>query len=141
MLRSRIRRSVYRRAEAFLGAIRLVEARPLPVSNRTSVREAPPPKPAPAVAASAPAGEGPTVEAVQVLLDDLVRPALQMDGGDITLIKVEEGDVYVELVGACSSCPSSVMTMKLGVERLLEDELPGFRSLIDITSAAPTPSV
>jgi len=64
-----------------------------------------------------------------------------MDGGDITLIKVEEGDVYVELVGACSSCPSSVMTMKLGVERLLEDELPGFRSLIDITSAAPTPSV
>ena len=50
---------------------------------------------------------------------DMVRPALQGDGGDITLIKIENNDIYVRLVGACNTCPSSIMTMKMGVEALL----------------------
>jgi len=135
----RIRRRLYRHAESVLGTLNLVEPRPVSVSSHTSVRVAAPPPaaprpdPTPAPAESSDTS-GLTPEAVQSLLDEMVRPGLQMDGGDITLVKVEDGDVYVELVGACSSCPSSVMTMKLGVERLLEEELPGFRSLIDITS-------
>ena len=64
------------------------------------------------------------------LLDDMVRPALQGDGGDITLIKVEENDVHVRLTGACSTCPSSIMTMKMGVEALLREEFPHMRELV-----------
>lgn len=79
-------------------------------------------------------GLGPalTMENVEQLLEDMVRPALNADGGDITLVKIERGDVYVLLVGSCSSCPSSVMTMKMGVERLLQDEFPEMGELIQV---------
>jgi NFU1 iron-sulfur cluster scaffold homolog, mitochondrial len=75
-----------------------------------------------------------TMENVQEVFDDYVRPGLQSDGGDITLLKIEENDIYVRLVGACSTCPSSVMTMKMGVEALLQEEFPTMRELIDVTS-------
>jgi Fe-S cluster biogenesis protein NfuA len=73
-----------------------------------------------------------TFEQVDELLDDMVRPALQADGGDITLVRVDQGDIYVQLQGACSTCPSATATMRMGIERLLEEELPGFRSLIEV---------
>ena len=69
---------------------------------------------------------------VQELLDDMVRPALQADGGDIQLVKVDGMDVHVQLVGACTTCPSSIMTMKMGVEALFKEEFPGFGELIQI---------
>jgi Fe-S cluster biogenesis protein NfuA len=72
------------------------------------------------------------MEALQEIMDEMVRPALQGDGGDITLIKVENNDVYVKLVGSCSTCPSSIMTMKLGVEALLKEEFPGMGQLIQV---------
>ena len=70
------------------------------------------------------------METVQEMFDDMVRPALQADGGDISLVKVEGGDVFVRLVGACSTCPSSTMTMRLGIERLLREEFEDFGDLI-----------
>ena len=73
-----------------------------------------------------------SMEQVQELFDEMVRPALQGDGGDIALLRIEQNDVYVRLVGSCSSCPSSVMTMKMGVEALLREELPGFGNLIQV---------
>ncbi|MES2643013.1 MAG: NifU family protein [Myxococcota bacterium] len=73
-----------------------------------------------------------TMEALQEIMDEMVRPALQGDGGDITLIKVEDNDVYVKLVGSCSTCPSSIMTMKLGVEALLKEEFPSMGQLIQV---------
>ncbi len=78
------------------------------------------------------AGPPISVEEVQEILDDMVRPALQGDGGDITLIKIEQNDIYVKLVGACSTCPSSIMTMKMGVEALLKEEFPHMRELIQM---------
>ncbi len=82
-----------------------------------------------------------TMEAVQELFDEMVRPALQGDGGDISLIKIEDNNVYVKLVGACSTCPSSIMTMKMGVEALLKEEFPSMNDLIDVSSlTAPTGS-
>ena len=77
-------------------------------------------------------GEALTMEAVQEILDDMVRPALQGDGGDISLLKIEDNDVYVKLVGACTTCPSSIMTMKMGVEALLREEFPSMRELIQV---------
>ena len=78
------------------------------------------------------AGKALSMEAVQEIMDEMVRPALQGDGGDITLIKVENNDIFVKLVGACSTCPSSIMTMKMGVEALLKEEFPSMGSLIQV---------
>ena len=78
------------------------------------------------------AGAPLSLEAVQEILDEMVRPALQGDGGDITLLKVEENNIYVKLVGSCSTCPSSIMTMKMGVEALLREEFPSMNELIQV---------
>ena len=53
-----------------------------------------------------------------------VRPMLQSDGGDIELVDVEGSTITLKLVGACSHCSSSTMTMRDGVERVLRDEVP-----------------
>lgn len=94
--------------------------------------------PSPAVAPTEMAAEDDTAgsalsfAAVQEIMDEMVRPALQGDGGDITLIRIENNDVYVKLVGSCSTCPSSIMTMKMGVEALLKEEFPIMGSLIQV---------
>lgn len=58
---------------------------------------------------------------------DVIRPAIQADGGDIFLKEIDEatGVVTVELTGACVSCPASTVTLKAGVERILKDRVPG----------------
>jgi Fe-S cluster biogenesis protein NfuA len=53
-----------------------------------------------------------------------IRPSLQADGGDIELIDIQDGVVKVKLTGACSGCPMSQMTLKMGVERALKEEVP-----------------
>ena len=57
---------------------------------------------------------------------DLIRPALQNDGGDIELVDVDEktGVVKVKLVGTCGGCPMSQMTLRMGVERILKEQVP-----------------
>jgi Fe-S cluster biogenesis protein NfuA len=55
-----------------------------------------------------------------------IRPALQRDGGDIELVDIkEDGVVQVRLTGACGGCPMSQMTLKMGVEKALKQEVPG----------------
>lgn len=54
-----------------------------------------------------------------------VRPFLQRDGGDCELIDVEDGIVKLRLLGACQGCPSSTITLKAGIERMLLEEVPG----------------
>lgn len=66
------------------------------------------------------------------LIDARVRPALQSDGGDIEILKVEDNDVYVRLVGACVGCPSSSITMRMGVERLLREQFPQLGHLVEV---------
>ena len=53
-----------------------------------------------------------------------IRPGLQMDGGDIELVSVEDGVVKVRLMGACAGCPMSMMTLQMGVERVIKKEIP-----------------
>ena len=55
-----------------------------------------------------------------------IRPALQRDGGDIELVDIkEDGVVQVRLTGACGGCPMSQMTLKMGVEKALKQDVPG----------------
>jgi Fe-S cluster biogenesis protein NfuA len=53
-----------------------------------------------------------------------IRPAVQMDGGDIELVDVVDGLVKIRLVGSCQGCPSSTMTLKMGIERAIRAEVP-----------------
>ncbi|MCP5404724.1 MAG: NifU family protein [Pseudomonadaceae bacterium] len=65
-----------------------------------------------------------TVEKIKQLLDEKVRPAVMQDGGDIVYRGFEKGVVYLEMHGACSNCPSSTATLKVGIETMLRKELP-----------------
>lgn len=60
-----------------------------------------------------------TLEQKVVEAINQIRPSLQNDGGDIEFIKLDNKDVYVNLVGACAGCPMSQMTLKNGVEKYL----------------------
>ena len=53
-----------------------------------------------------------------------MRPAVAQDGGDITFYGFEDGVVYLQMQGACAGCPSSTMTLKMGIENLLRHYLP-----------------
>ena len=62
---------------------------------------------------------------------DAIRPALQSDGGDIVYTGLDEdGVVHVSLVGACGTCPVSMMTLKAGVERIIMDRVPGVTEVV-----------
>jgi Fe-S cluster biogenesis protein NfuA len=59
---------------------------------------------------------------------DLIRPAIQSDGGDLELVEVaEDGTVSVRFHGACVGCPSSAMTLQVGIERQLKEHVPEVR--------------
>lgn len=69
---------------------------------------------------------------VQEVLN-LIRPALQADGGDVELVDVtDDGIVSVRLTGACGSCPMSTMTLKMGIERTLRDKLPQVKEVVQV---------
>jgi Fe-S cluster biogenesis protein NfuA len=63
---------------------------------------------------------------------EIIRPAIQADGGDISLLEVDEesGVVTVQLHGACVSCPASTVTMKAGIERIMKDRVPGVTAVV-----------
>ena len=71
-----------------------------------------------------------TEEAVLEAIE-AIRPALQSDGGDIVYRGLDDdGVVHVELVGACGTCPVSMMTLKAGVERIIMDRAPGVTEVV-----------
>ncbi len=68
-------------------------------------------------------------EKVQEAIDK-IRPMLKADGGDVELVDVDEnGVVKVRLVGACAGCPMSQMTLKNGIERMLQKDVPEVKSV------------
>jgi Fe-S cluster biogenesis protein NfuA len=65
---------------------------------------------------------------------ELIRPALQSDGGDIVYQFIDDaGMVHVRLVGACGTCPISMQTLSAGVERIIMDRAPGTTGVVDDT--------
>lgn len=66
------------------------------------------------------------------ILDAEIRPAVAMDGGDISFEKYEDGFVYLRMQGACAGCPSSMMTLKMGVESRLRDAIPEIQEVIPV---------
>ena len=66
----------------------------------------------------------PTIKQIRELIDTRVRPAVARDGGDIVFHGFERGVVYLHMRGACSGCPSSMLTLKSGIENLLKYYVP-----------------
>ena len=86
----------------------------------------------PASAAQAEVGQ-----ILQVL--DQVRPYLNQDGGDVEFLSFENGIVNVKLHGACHACPSSLMTLRMGIENALRDVVPSVQEVRNVTEP-PKPS-
>ena len=68
--------------------------------------------------------DGEIVKQIKELLDTRVRPAVAQDGGDITFHGFDRGIVYLHMQGACAGCPSSTLTLKMGIENLLRQYIP-----------------
>jgi len=64
---------------------------------------------------------------------DIVRPNLQADGGDVELVDVSaDGVVKVKLTGACHGCPMSQMTLKMGIEKIIKQQVPGVKEVVSV---------
>jgi Fe-S cluster biogenesis protein NfuA len=70
-------------------------------------------------------------EKVEEILN-MVRPMLQNDGGDVELIDVNDGTVQVKLTGACKGCAMATMTLKMGIEKLLKQEIPEVKEVVAV---------
>ena len=77
--------------------------------------------------------DGDIVKQIKELLDTRVRPAVAQDGGDITFHGFDRGIVYLHMKGACAGCPSSTLTLKMGIENLLRHYIP---EVLEVRSVA-----
>ena len=83
---------------------------------------------------TAPAASDPralTIENVERVLDE-VRPYLMADGGNVEIVEIDGPIVKVRLQGACGSCPSSTMTLKMGIERKLREAIPEVNEVVQV---------
>ena len=69
---------------------------------------------------------------IKEILDNEIRPAIAMDGGDCEFAGFEDGILTLRLQGACSTCPSSVMTLKMGIENRLREDVPELKEVIQV---------
>ena len=70
-------------------------------------------------------------EKVEEVLDK-IRPMLVRDGGNVELVEVNDGTVKVRLSGACAGCPMSTMTLKMGIEKILKQEIPEVKEVVAV---------
>ena len=73
----------------------------------------------------------PTLENVEKVLDEL-RPFLMADGGNVEVVELDGPIVKVRLQGACGSCPSSTMTLKMGIERKMRESIPEVSEVVQV---------
>jgi Fe-S cluster biogenesis protein NfuA len=80
---------------------------------------------------SAERGAGPE-GVIRRILDEEIRPAVASDGGDVVFQDYKEGTLTLRLVGACSGCPSSILTLKMGIERRLREDVPELKEVVSV---------
>ena len=93
-------------------------------------------RPAASTRRSAGAPSGPIADRVRSILETQVNPAIAAHGGMISLVDVDDTDVYVEMSGGCQGCALSRMTLKQGVERMLREAVPELTAVHDVTDHA-----
>jgi len=70
-------------------------------------------------------------EKIEKVLDK-IRPSLMADGGNVEFLDYEEGILKVKLTGACGGCPMSQMTLKMGIERIMKQEIPEVQEVVAV---------
>ena len=83
--------------------------------------------------AAAPVLEGPLAERVKTVLETEINPAIASHGGSITLVGVEDTEIYLEMGGGCQGCAMSRMTLRQGVERMVRQAVPEVSVIHDVT--------
>jgi Fe/S biogenesis protein NfuA len=96
------------------------------------------PRPRVPAAPPRPAGDGtgaagPLAEKVQMVIDELVNPQIASHGGAVEVVDVADDVVYVRMSGGCQGCAASAATLRQGVERMIKDEIPEVREIVDLT--------
>ena len=76
---------------------------------------------------------GPLAERVQLLFDEMVNPRIASHGGAVELVDVADDVIYVRMMGGCQGCAASAMTLRQGIERMVREEIPEVREIVDIT--------
>lgn len=76
--------------------------------------------------------ESETAARIREIIDAEIRPAVAMDGGDIQFERYENNVVYLHMTGACAGCPSSTMTLKMGIQTRLQQEFPDLQDVVPI---------
>lgn len=71
-------------------------------------------------------------ERIKQLIEEKIRPALRMDGGDIDFMGLDGNTVKVRLRGACHGCPSAAITLQMGVLRALKQEIPEIEAVVPV---------
>jgi Fe/S biogenesis protein NfuA len=90
------------------------------------------PSPRP-VSAGTPGVTGPLAERAQQVLDELVNPQIAMHGGAVELVDVTDDTLYVRMTGGCQGCSASAATLRMGVERMVKEEIPEIKDVVDLT--------
>ena len=83
-------------------------------------------------AAESAADDSEAVKKIKEILDNEIRPAIAMDGGDCEFVEYTDGVLTLRMQGACSNCPSSVMTLKMGIENRLKEEIPDLQDVVQV---------
>jgi Fe-S cluster biogenesis protein NfuA len=78
------------------------------------------------------ADDSPVVQQIKKILNEEIRPAVALDGGDIVFNKYENNIVYIFMQGSCAGCPSSTITLKEGIENRLRNEIPEIKEVISL---------
>jgi len=71
-------------------------------------------------------------EQIKKILEEEIKPRLALDGGSVEFVALEDGIVKVKLQGACGSCPGAQMTLKMGIERILQEKIPEIKEVIAV---------
>lgn len=76
---------------------------------------------------------GPLAERVQAVFDELVNPRIAAHGGAVELVDVADDVIYVRMTGGCQGCAASALTLRQGIDRMVREEIPEVRDIVDLT--------
>ena len=95
--------------------------------------ETPQPKRPAAAPSMNPGVNGPLADRVQRVLDELVNPRIAAHGGAVELVDVADDVIYVRMTGGCQGCAASALTLRQGIDRMVREEIPEVRDIVDLT--------
>lgn len=84
---------------------------------------------------------GPMAERVQEVIDEVINPAIAAHGGYVELVDVSDDTLYIRMGGGCQGCAASAATLRMGIERMIREQVPEIESIVDVTdhTAGVTP--